>query len=102
MHDTNAFFNDPSGPLPRLEPEQNLTTRTAYVLFAYHAFPALRSNRMPQHTKGNIVDGAASWGRYEDAHNTNRNLTSGLGGSGGYIANVPVSAFDPIFWLHHT
>ncbi|EXJ76536.1 uncharacterized protein A1O5_01044 [Cladophialophora psammophila CBS 110553] len=89
-----AFFNVPSGPQPRLNPERNLTERTAYVLFAYRTFPTVSSNRMRQDTKGNIVDDVASWGSLEDIHNSNHNLTGSLGGSGGYMANAPMSAFD--------
>ncbi|KAL9621323.1 MAG: hypothetical protein Q9160_004214 [Pyrenula sp. 1 TL-2023] len=96
-----AFYNNPPSKsgLPALRPERNLTERTAYVLFAYSTFPAVSSNCMRKDIDGNIVADAANWGSLEDIHNAVHNLTGGIGG---HMAVVPVSSFDPIFWLHHT
>lgn len=41
---------------------------------------------------------AGTWGSFEDIHNAVHNL---IGGAGGHIAGIEVSAFDPTFWLHH-
>lgn len=95
-----AFYDRPSkSGLPALEPERNLTERTVYVLFAYRTFPAVSSNAMRKDLDGNLVADAANWGSLEDIHNAVHNLTGGTGRFGGHMANVPVSAFDPIFWL---
>ncbi|KAF4222006.1 hypothetical protein CNMCM5878_007558 [Aspergillus fumigatiaffinis] len=37
----------------------------------------------------------------EEIHNNIHLWTGGSNGVEGHMANVPVAAFDPIFWLHH-
>lgn len=40
-------------------------------------------------------------GRYNSVENLHNAIHS-LVGNGGHMSFVPYSAFDPIFWLHHT
>jgi len=49
-------------------------------------------------------DSAAVYGSLEDLHNTMHIKTGGLveGVGKGHMGRVPYSAFDPVFWLHHT
>ena len=42
------------------------------------------------------VNDATNYGSLEDIHNTVHNL---VGGEGGHMSGIQVSAFDPIFWL---
>ncbi|KZS90419.1 Di-copper centre-containing protein [Sistotremastrum niveocremeum HHB9708] len=43
--------------------------------------------------------GSADYLSLEDIHNNIHNWVGGE--NGGHMANVPVAAFDPIFWFHH-
>ena len=79
-----------------LEPERNLTERTAWVLQAYKSFVAMSENEFRRGKDGNEVEDAANWGSLEDIHNAVHVL---VGGPESHMTSVPVSAFDPIFWL---
>jgi tyrosinase len=77
--------------------ERNLSERVAYVLKAYQRFGPMCYNEYPG--KGTGETGKAEiWGSIEDIHN----WVHGLIGDKGQMGQVPKSAFDPIFWLHHT
>ena len=78
--------------LPKLIPERNLTERTAWVLQRYNTYAAVSNNFF---RTGSVVNDAANWGSLEDIHNAIHNLVGG----DGHMAQIAVSAFDPIFWL---
>ncbi|KAH7353162.1 common central domain of tyrosinase-domain-containing protein [Pyrenochaeta sp. MPI-SDFR-AT-0127] len=80
--------------------ERNLTERVGYILRSYASFGAVSSNKFTHEdpAQGPTAH-AGTWGSFEDIHNAVHNLT---GGSGGHMSGIEVSAFDPIFWLHHT
>ena len=107
MDNMLAFYRNPpsKSSLPALLPERNLTERTAYILFAYSTFVAMSKNSLRPDEQGKVVADAANWGSLEDIHNAVHNLTGGTGNVkaedsfGGHMSSVPVSAFDPIFWL---
>ena len=40
-------------------------------------------------------------GQYNSIENIHNSI-HGLAGNGGHLSFVPYSAFDPLFWLHHT
>ena len=46
-----------------------------------------------------LTANAEVWGSFEDIHNSVHTQT---GGTGGDMSDLDTSAFDPIFWLHHT
>ena len=81
---------------PVLEPERNLTERTAWILQAYKTYGAMNNNLFREDKKKNVIADAADWGSLEDIHNAVHNL---VGGARGHMSVVPRSAFDPIFWL---
>lgn len=90
----------PVGSRPR---ERNLSERTAYLLKSYQRYGPMSYNAVPQFP-GDIpadapnVKRAEVWGSLEDIHNAVHDYVGG----GGHMGSVPTSAFDPIFWLHHT
>ena len=94
------FYDHPSTDLPKppLIPERNLTERVAYVLLAYQNYGPM-SNNIYRTAKENVsTANAENWGSVEDFHNAIHNLTGG----DGQMGQIPLSSFDPIFWLHHT
>lgn len=90
----------PEGSRPK---ERNLSERTAYLLKAYKRYAPMSYNGRakkkgdPPPDAGDVKK-AEVWGSLEDIHNTVHNYAGG----GGHMSSVPTSAFDPIFWLHHT
>ncbi|KAL8831655.1 MAG: hypothetical protein Q9191_000732 [Dirinaria sp. TL-2023a] len=44
----------------------------------------------------------ARGGRYNSIENMHNAIHALVGGHGGHMSNIPYSAFDPVFWLHHT
>ena len=90
------FYNSPETMrLPQLTPGRNLTERLVYILQRYKTFKAASSNVLRSEVgKETLVD-APNWGSFEDIHNAVHVLMGG----GGNMAQVEVSAFDPIFWL---
>ncbi len=40
-------------------------------------------------------------GRLYNSLENMHNAIHGLVGNGGHMGNIPLSAFDPLFWLHH-
>lgn len=97
------FFSDQGKSLtesPNLvprNPERNLSERVAYILKAYQRFGPMCYNEFPGAAKGETGK-AEIWGSLEDIHNS----VHGLIGNGGHMGMIAKSAFDPIFWLHHT
>ena len=99
-----------SAGLPELDPERNLTERTAWILQAYETFIAMSNNALRTVPKLKKVKDATSrkasdfpeftdatnYGSLEDIHNAVHNL---VGGKGGHMSGIEVSAFDPMFWL---
>ena len=72
---------------------KNLNERVLFILQSYHAFRPISNNQY-----SGIPNSWENWGSLEDIHNVIHNY---LGG-GGHMSNPATSAFDPIFWLHHT
>ena len=104
LAEMTAFFQDQSdsltGKLPDVTPrnlERNLSERVAYILKAYKRFGPMCSNEFPRDAQDEAAK-AEIWGSIEDIHNSVHDLV----GSGGQMGNIPTSAYDPIFWLHHT
>ncbi|KAI0396742.1 common central domain of tyrosinase-domain-containing protein [Xylariaceae sp. FL0594] len=101
---------------PQLKPEINIRERLLLLLQAYDKFSHVAHNqwdptRMPdtQAPRPSVL--GLGFGSFEDIHNTLHLLTGGFGSLdntestpkfNGHMANVPIAAFDPIFWLHHT
>lgn len=65
---------------------------TAEYMSNYEAFATSRygPNPTPQ-----------DYASLEAVHNAIHDMTGGFSSTFGHMANVPVAAFDPIFWLHH-
>lgn len=90
------FYNSPDqGGLPQLTPGRNLTERVVYILQKYNTFNAASSNKLRTGPNKETLADMPNWGSLEDIHNAVHNLMGG----GGHMSRVPVSAFDPIFWL---
>ena len=79
-----------------LDPERNLTERTAWILQAYDTYIAMSNNALRSVPGFEDVEDATNYGSLEDIHNAVHTI---VGGSGGHMSSVPISAFDPIFWL---
>lgn len=64
--------------------------------------PRTGDGEAPSTTEGH------GFGSIEDIHNTVHRMVGGQGQDSkgnpriGHMKSVPISAFDPIFWLHHT
>jgi len=94
--------------------EGNLRERVVYLLKSYEIFDQVSHNqwdpnRVPDEREGSNpkIDGLG-FGSIEDIHNSVHGMVGGNGEDGlgrkvtGHMSSVPISAFDPIFWLHHT
>ncbi|CAM1509015.1 Fc.00g027540.m01.CDS01 [Cosmosporella sp. VM-42] len=92
--------------------EVNLRERVVYLLKSYERFDQVSHNRwdpeqVPKPDEEDKVPGLG-FGSIEDIHNNVHILVGGNGEDdngkkrSGHMGGVPVSAFDPIFWLHHT
>ena len=79
-----------------LDPERNLTERTAWILQAYNTYIAMSNNALRAVQGFEDVEDATNYGSLEDIHNAVHNI---VGGKGGHMSGIAVSAFDPIFWL---
>lgn len=101
---TKKFYEKPGEgenglPKPPLVPERNLTERVSYILRAYQRYGSMSNNLYQGDNKGDVTKKKETWGGLEDIHNVVHGLT---GGPGGHMSSIKTSAFDPIFWLHHT
>jgi hypothetical protein len=104
LEEITGFFKDQSRKLtgkwrdaiPR-NLERNLSERVAYILKSYERFGPMSYNAFPRDARGEAGK-AEIWGSLEDIHNS----VHGLIGHGGHMGKIPTSAYDPIFWLHHT
>lgn len=93
------FYEKPGeNGLPPLNPERNLTERVSYILRAYQRYGSMSNNRYRGDNKVDKTEDKENWGSMEDIHNVIHDLTGG----GGHMSHIEISAFDPIFWLHHT
>ncbi len=70
----------------------SLRTNVSMLLLGYHDFDGFSNNQWNQ----GIQPGR--YGSLEDIHNE---IHDKLGG-GGHMSALEVSAFDAVFWLHHT
>ena len=97
LTELERFYNRPSTEkqFPVLNPERNLTERTAWILQAYNSYVAMSKNEFRKGKDGKEIGDAANWGSLEDIHNAIHSLVGGTG----HMSSVPRSAFDPIFWL---
>ncbi len=59
----------------------------------YSDFAAFSNHAWVQHQDN------ATFGSLEDVHNS---IHSAVGGFMGHMSELDYSAFDPVFWLHHT
>lgn len=94
--------------------EGNLRERVVYLLKSYKVFDQVSHNqwdpdRVPSTDPGDDPTTAGmGFGSIEDIHNTLHVLIGGQGRDSlgrkreGQMKHVSISAFDPIFWLHHT
>jgi len=95
-----SFYKNPGRKIGApLNPERNLTERVAYILLAYQRYGSMSNNKYRSTNPNDKTKEAGIWGSMEDIHNAVHTLT---GGPGGHMSVVKSSAFDPIFWLHHT
>ena len=90
------FYNNPDNPV---NPEKNLQERVAYILLSYQRYGPMSNNLYRENDVEVQTANAEIWGSMEDIHNTIHDIT---GGNGGHMSSLETSAFDPIFWLHHT
>ncbi|KAF2749527.1 Di-copper centre-containing protein [Sporormia fimetaria CBS 119925] len=69
----------------------SLRSNVSLVLLSYHDFDAFSNNAW------NTGQPVGRYGSLEDIHNEIHDKL----GQGGHMASLDVSAFDPVFWLHH-
>lgn len=87
----------------RLRVEGNLSERVVYLLQSYEAFDKVSNNDWAGSEPPPV-----GFGSLEDVHNAVHGIVGGYGRDGqgrqmkGHMGSVPISSFDPIFWLHHT
>ena len=91
-----AYFNKKwpgnGPPKPHELPEKNLSERTLYILQSYLRFGPFSHNAF-------AAGHPEVYGSMEDIHNRVHTLS---GGPKGNMSGIEHSAFDPVFWLHHT
>ncbi|KAK1640802.1 hypothetical protein BDP81DRAFT_457782 [Colletotrichum phormii] len=73
----------------------NVSERILFLLQGYKGFGAVSNNS--EFGNGTTEIPFNDWGSIEDVHNAVHGYIGG-----GYMGRPPLSAFDPIFWLHHT
>lgn len=77
-------------------PQKNFSERIGYLLQSYARFGPVSSTLFKG---GKSPQGHPEvYGSFEDVHNSIHNATGG----GGHMSDPSISAFDPLFWLHHT
>jgi tyrosinase len=98
----------------QLPVEGNLRERVLYLIKSYEIFDQVSHNQWDPKRVPAIIGGkpdkirGQGFGSFEDIHNTIHALVGGSGVDSqgrqrtGHMGSVPISAFDPIFWLHHT
>ncbi len=69
----------------------SLRSNVGLLLLSYTNFDAFSYNRWDPSTS------PGDFGSIEDVHNEIHDRTGG----GGHMSSLEVSAFDPLFWLHH-
>jgi tyrosinase len=95
--------------------EGNLGERLIFLIKSYEKFDQVSHNQWdPDRVPASDKDGNPSltegqgFGSFEDVHNTVHDLVGGEGEDSqkqkrdGHMSHIFISAFDPIFWLHHT
>ncbi|KAF2197120.1 Di-copper centre-containing protein [Delitschia confertaspora ATCC 74209] len=92
----NTFYNNVDQP--ERFPSRNLTERVAYILLAYRRFGSMSNNAWRSKDPNDKIKDAENWGSLEGIHNAVHNYT----GDTGHMGGIETSAFDPVFWLHHT
>lgn len=66
---------------------------STFQLFSIQGFSRFSTTRFPGGTL------PSDWASVEGIHDEIHTI---VGTNGGHMSTIPVSAFDPIFWLHHT
>ena len=69
----------------------SLRSNVGLLLLSYTKYDAFSFNRWDTNTS------PGEFGSIEDLHNEIHDRTGG----GGHMSSLEVSAFDPLFWLHH-
>jgi tyrosinase len=70
----------------------SLRNNVSLILLSYKQFDAVSDNAWARNEK------PGTYGSLEDVHNEIHDKV----GQGGHMGSLEVSAFDPVFWLHHT
>ena len=70
----------------------SLRNNVSLILLSYKQFDAFSNNAWLQNNE------PGRYGSIEDMHNEIHDKV----GQGGHMGSLGVSAFDPVFWLHHT
>ncbi|KAJ3538313.1 hypothetical protein NM208_g5955 [Fusarium decemcellulare] len=95
-----------NGFVKNRQTEINLRERVVYLLQSYELFKHVSYNLFLGEGPGKGQDESfvkgRGFGSLEDVHNALHNLTGGTGDTFGHMNDPAKSAFDPIFWLHHT
>ena len=79
---------------------KNLTERVSFILQSYPKFSPMSNNYMKWVPDDEFKKGPLdpeSYGSLEDCHKTLHNYSGGEG----HMSSTEISAFDPVFWLHH-
>lgn len=71
----------------------SLRANVSLILLSYKQFDAFSDSQWAQGER------PGDFGSLEDLHNE---IHDKIGGSGGQMGSLATSAFDPVFWLHHT
>lgn len=69
----------------------SLRSNVGLLLLSYNNYDAFSFNQWDPNTS------PGEFGSLEDVHNEIHDRTGG----GGHMSALEVSAFDPLFWLHH-
>lgn len=77
---------------------KNLSERVFWILTAYQNYGAMCTNLFAPEFNPGEGNGWSNWGSFEDIHNAVHTYV----GHGGHMGSIATSAFDPVFWLHHT
>ncbi|CAD6578783.1 MAG: hypothetical protein ASARMPRED_008848 [Alectoria sarmentosa] len=74
----------------------NLREKTFLLVASYEKYGPFSNQKWN-------LDTAAIYNSLEDVHNTMHTRLGGeVTGGNGHMSRIPYSAFDPVFWLHHT
>lgn len=75
---------------------RNISERVAYLINSYLLYGSMSNNAYEPEKDNPKATRPGTWGSLEDIHNSIHVAV------GGHMGGTGTSAFDPIFWLHHT